>query len=82
MPLLSQTDSQNFMSRAVPMGDSEIPTFQETAAASFAFVRDEELSISSQFYNGGYYARRGELVKLADEGFDTRPYIGRAGAID
>ncbi len=82
MPLLSQTDSQNFMSRAVPMGDSEIPTFQETAAASFAFVRDEELSISSQFYNGGYYARRGELVKLADEGFDTRPYIGRTGSID
>jgi len=82
MPILSSVDQQNAMLRYVPEYQTIEPTFTETLAASFSFVQDEELSISSSFYNEGYYNRRRDLKTLSDEGFDVDKYIDDAGIID
>ena len=82
MAILSSIDQQNKMRNYVPEYASNEPTFTETLAASFAFVQDEELSISSSFYNEGYYNRRRDLKTLSNEGFDVDKYIDNAGIID
>ena len=82
MPILSSIDQQNKMRNYVPEYASNDPTFAETLAASFSFVQDEELSISSSFYNEGYYNRKRDLKILSNEGFDVGKYIDDAGIID
>jgi len=82
MAILSSIDQQNMMLRLVPEYASNEPTFAETLAASFSFVQDEELSISSNFYNEGYYNRKRDLKTLSNEGFDVGKYIDDAGIID
>ena len=82
MPILSSVDQQNKMLGYVPEYATNAPTFADTVSASFSFVRDEELSISSSFYNEGYYNRRRDLKNLSDEGFDVDKYIDSAGIID
>ncbi len=82
MPILSSIDQQNKMRNYVPEYASNDPTFAETLAASFSFVQDEELSISSSFYNEGYYNRRRDLKTLSNNGFDVDKYIDNAGIID
>lgn len=82
MAILSSIDQQNMMLRLVPEYASNEPTFAETLAASFSFVQDEELSISSNFYNEGYYNRKRDLKILSNEGFDVGKYIDDAGIID
>ena len=82
MPILSLIDQQNKMRNYVPEYGSAEPTFAETLAASFSFVQDEELSISSSFYNEGYYNRRRDLKTLSNNGFDVDKYIDNAGIID
>ena len=47
MPILSSVDQQNKMLGYVPEYATNAPTFADTVSASFSFVRDEELSISS-----------------------------------
>jgi hypothetical protein len=82
MPILSSIDQQNMMFGLVPEYGATVPTFKETLAASFAYVQDEELSISSQFYNEGYFERKRQLEKLSDEGFDTSKYTDLSGIIN
>lgn len=82
MAILSSIDQQNMMLELVPEYASNEPTFTETLAASFSFVQDEELSISSNFYNEGYYNRKRDLKTLSNEGFDVGKYIDDAGIID
>lgn len=82
MPILSSIDQQNMMLGLVPEYGATVPTFKETLAASFAYVQDEELSISSQFYNEGYFERKRQLEKLSDEGFDTSKYTDLSGIIN
>jgi len=82
MPILSSIDQQNMMFGLVPEYGATVPTFKETLAASFAYVQDEELSISSQFYNEGYFERKRQLKKLSDEGFDTSKYTDLSGIIN
>ena len=82
MAILSSIDQQNKMRNYVPEYASNEPTFAETLAASFSFVQDEELSISSSFYNEGYYNRKRDLKTLSNEGFDVGKYIDGAGIID
>ena len=82
MAILSSVDQQNKMLNYVPEYLSSEPTFAQTVSASFAFVRDEELSISSSFYNEGYYNRRRDLKKLSEEGFDSSKYINQSGIVD
>ena len=82
MPILSSIDQQNMMFGLVPEYGATVPTFKETLAASFAYVQDEELSISAQFYNEGYFERKRQLEKLSDEGFDTSKYTDLSGIIN
>jgi hypothetical protein len=82
MPILSSIDQQNRMLEYVPARATSKPTFGETVSAGFSFVRDEELSISSSFYNEGYYNRRRDLKTLSNEGFDVDKYIDNAGIIN